>query len=49
MEKQDVYDLIDQDIAYQETKLKGDFKKDKPLHWRIIGLRYLREKIKELK
>jgi|AntAceMinimDraft_17_1070374.scaffolds.fasta_scaffold28194_5 TRAP-type mannitol/chloroaromatic compound transport system substrate-binding protein len=38
---QEVCKEIKKDIKYQKTKLKGDFEKDKPIAWRIIGFKNL--------
>ena len=38
--------MIEEDIAYQKTKLTGDFEKDKTIKWRIIGFEELLNKIK---
>ena len=43
--KNKIIGLIKQDIAYQETKLKYDFDKDKPIRWRIEGMNSLIKQI----
>ncbi len=41
----EILKLIDKDIEYQKTKLVGDFEKDKPIKWRIVGFKNLRSRI----
>lgn len=49
MKIKDVLKLIEEDIKYQEEKLQGDFELDKPIRWRIIGMKALKERIMEEK
>ncbi len=42
----EVNKVIDEDIKYQKSKLKGNFEKDKPFKWRIEGCNYIKQKIK---
>jgi len=35
----EILDEIEKDISYQKTHLTGDFEKDKPINWRIEGLK----------
>ena len=41
----DVFELIEQDINFQKTRLENDFEKDKAINWRIQGLEWLKEKL----
>ena len=41
----EIIDFIKQDIKYQETHLCFDFEKDKPIKWRIEGMKSLIKKI----
>lgn len=45
MEIKDIIKLIDEDIKYQNKLLVGNFEKDKPIHWRIIGMKRLKKTI----
>ena len=47
--KWDLIKLINTDIEYQKTKLTGDFEKDKPIKWRIVGFKDLKKKLLEEK
>lgn len=36
---------IDDDIHFQSKRLVNDFEKDKSIHWRIVGMKHLKELI----
>lgn len=37
--------VIQKDIWNQESKLTGDFEKDKPINWRLEGWKYLKQQM----
>lgn len=43
----EILDEIEKDISYQKTYLAGDFERDKPINWRIEGLKRIKEIIKQ--
>lgn len=45
---QDIIRIIEKDIEYQKTKLQNDFHKDKALSWRITGMEFIIQKIRNL-
>ncbi len=47
IKSEDLEKMIDEEIKIQKKQLKGDFEKDKPIKWRIIGFEKFKEKIKE--
>jgi len=47
--RKEVEEIINEDIKYQTTKLTGNFEKDKPIHWRLKGYKFLKQKFKEKK
>ena len=41
----DMIKLIEEDIKFQQSRLKQDFEKDKAVEWRIIGMKNLKSEI----
>lgn len=47
MKIREILELIDDEIEYQEKSLRGNFELDKPIKWRITGMKELKDKILE--
>ncbi len=45
MKIKEILGFIEEDIKHQESKLTGDFEHDKPIQWRIVGMKNVRDKI----
>ncbi len=49
--EENILELIDEDMAYQRSKLTGNFETDKPIDkpikWRIVGFEDLKKKLME--
>ncbi len=46
-ERERIIRLIKKDIEFQSSKLKHDFESDKAIEWRLTGMRFMIEKIKQ--
>lgn len=47
MKIKEILKLIEEDIQLQEELLQGDFELDRPIRWRIIGMKALKDRIIE--
>ncbi len=46
-ERERIIKLIEEDVAYQKTKLEDNFENDKSILWRITGMELLLRKLEE--